>query len=110
MPGHSFRLVRDRSGNVLEFRYHLSPTQSFTVKRVGGQLQASSEDGDIEARPTRIAGVITSTLFQSITNLGEDGSLARDFADIFAWDVDFQRNVRPGDSFQILYERMYRQA
>jgi murein DD-endopeptidase MepM/ murein hydrolase activator NlpD len=39
--------------------------------------------------------VITSTLFQSITNLGEDGSLARDFADIFAWDVDFQRNVRP---------------
>jgi murein DD-endopeptidase MepM/ murein hydrolase activator NlpD len=110
MPGHSFRLVRDRSGKVLEFRYHLSPTQSFTVKRVGGALVASSEDGDLEARPTRIAGVITSTLFQSITNLGEDGSLARDFADIFAWDVDFQRGVRPGDSFQILYERLYREA
>jgi murein DD-endopeptidase MepM/ murein hydrolase activator NlpD len=109
-PGHSFRLVRDRSGTVLEFRYHLSPTESFTVKRVGGELRATAEDGDLEARATRIAGVITSTLFQSITNLGEDGSLARDFADIFAWDVDFQRNVRPGDSFQILYERLYREA
>jgi murein DD-endopeptidase MepM/ murein hydrolase activator NlpD len=110
MPGHSFKLVRDASGNVLEFRYHLSPTQSYTVKRVGGVLQASSEDGELEARATRIAGVITSTLYQSITNLGEDGSLARDFADIFAWDVDFQRNVRPGDSYQILYERLYREA
>ena len=54
--------------------------------------------------------MITSTLFQSITNLGEDGSLARDFADIFAWDVDFQRKVRPGDSYQILYERLYREV
>jgi hypothetical protein len=27
-PGHSFRLVRDRSGHVLEFRYHLSPTRA----------------------------------------------------------------------------------
>ena len=54
--------------------------------------------------------MITSTLYQSITNLGEDGSLARDFADIFAWDVDFQRKVRPGDSFQILYERLYREV
>jgi murein DD-endopeptidase MepM/ murein hydrolase activator NlpD len=109
-PGQSFRLVQDASGNVLEFRYHLSPTQSFMVKRVGGSLQVTSDDGDLEARPSRIAGVVTSTLFQSMTNLGEDGSLARDFADIFAWDVDFQRNIHPGDSYQILYERLYREA
>src|SRR5207247_77984 len=82
----------------------------FTVKRVGGELQVTSDDGDLEARSMRIAGVVTSTLFQSITNLGEDGSLARDFADIFAWDVDFQRNIHPGDSYQILYERLYREA
>ena len=109
-PGQSYRLVQDRAGNVQEFRYHVSPTQSFTVARVDGALRVSSEDGDLEPRSTRIAGVITSTLYQSITNLGEDGSLARDFADIFAWDVDFQRKVRPGDSFQILYERLYREV
>jgi len=77
---------------------------------VKGELVASTEDGDLEPRSTRIAGIITSTLFEAITNLGEDGSLARDFADIFAWDVDFQRRVRPGDSFQILYERLYREV
>jgi murein DD-endopeptidase MepM/ murein hydrolase activator NlpD len=107
-PGQSYKLVLDESGKVEEFRYFVSPTQSYTVSRVGHVLRASTEEGDLEARSTRIAGVITSTLYQSITNLGEDGSLARDFADIFAWDVDFQRKVRPGDSYQILYERLYR--
>jgi murein DD-endopeptidase MepM/ murein hydrolase activator NlpD len=108
-PGQSYRLVRDGAGNVQEFRFHASPVQTFTVTRTrGGEFKASTEEGDLEPRSTRIAGVITSTLFQSITNLGEDGSLARDFADIFAWDVDFQRKVRPGDSYQILYERLYR--
>jgi murein DD-endopeptidase MepM/ murein hydrolase activator NlpD len=109
-PGQTYRLLQDRAGNVQEFRYSVSPTQVLTVKRVNGVLRASSEEGELDARSTRIAGVITSTLYQSITNLGEDGSLARDFADIFAWDVDFQRKVRPGDSFQILYERLYRQS
>jgi murein DD-endopeptidase MepM/ murein hydrolase activator NlpD len=107
-PGQSYKLVLDASGKVEEFRYYVSPTQSYTVSRVGGVLRASTEEGDLDARSTRIAGVITSTLYQSITNLGEDGSLARDFSDIFAWDVDFQRKVRPGDSYQILYERLYR--
>ncbi|HKA14751.1 MAG TPA: peptidoglycan DD-metalloendopeptidase family protein, partial [Myxococcota bacterium] len=108
MPGHSYRLILDGKGNVQEFRYHVSPLQSFTVKRVQGELVASTEEGDLDGRSTRIAGVITSTLYQAITNLGEDGSLARDFADIFAWDVDFERELRPGDNFQILYERLYR--
>jgi murein DD-endopeptidase MepM/ murein hydrolase activator NlpD len=107
-PGQSYRLMEDGTGNLQEFRYYVSPLQSFTVRRVGRELRAISEDGDLAARSARIAGVITSTLYQSITNLGEDGSLARDFADIFAWDVDFQRKVRPGDSYQILYERLYR--
>jgi murein DD-endopeptidase MepM/ murein hydrolase activator NlpD len=109
-PGQSYRLLQDASGNVQEFRYRVSPTQSFTVSRVNGVLRVSSEDGDLAPRSTRIAGVITSTLYQSITNLGEEGSLARDFADIFAWDVDFQKKVRPGDSYQILYERLYREV
>src|SRR5262249_50781384 len=49
-PGHSFKLVQDQTGTVLEFRYDLSPTQSLTVKRVGSVLQVSSDDGDLEAR------------------------------------------------------------
>lgn len=107
-PGHSFRLVRDGTGEIVEFRYRLSETEGWSLVRHGDRYAVSRDLVELEARSTRIAGVITSTLYQSITNLGEDGQLARDFADIFAWDVDFQRSVHPGDSYQILYERLYR--
>ena len=107
-PGHSYRLVQDGSGELVEFRYRLSETDGFTLVRQGDRFAVGRDMADLEARSTRIAGVITSTLYQSITNLGEDGQLAHDFADIFAWDVDFQRAVHPGDSYQILYERLYR--
>ncbi len=109
-PGQQFRLVQDGEGNVVEFRYRLSPTDGFTLRPEAGGFSVTRDEAELEARPTRIAGVVTSTLYQSITNLGEDGSLARDFADIFAWDVDFQRAVQPGDSYQILYERLYREV
>src|SRR5262249_37779440 len=55
----------------------------------------------------RIAGVVTSSLYGAIQDLGEDRELAEDFAEIFAWDVDFSRGVHRGDEFSILYERLY---
>ena len=107
-PGHSYRLVQDGAGELIEFRYRTSLTDGYTLTRLGEGFHVTRDEVELEPRSTRIAGVITSTLYQSITNLGEDGQLARDFSDIFAWDIDFQRAVQPGDSYQILYERLYR--
>jgi murein DD-endopeptidase MepM/ murein hydrolase activator NlpD len=55
----------------------------------------------------RIAGLVTSSLYGAIEQLGEDRELAEDFSAIFAWDVDFSRGARRGDEFSILYERLY---
>ena len=109
-PGHEYRLVADGEGRLVEFRYRISKTKGWYVARHDDGFHVLEQAEELEARPTRIAGVITSTLYESITHLGEDGQLARDFADIFAWDVDFQRTVQPGDSYQILYERLYRKG
>ena len=62
----------------------------------------------LEPRPARIAGVVSSNLYEAVKELGESTELAADFADIFAWDVDFSRSVQPGDEFRIVYERLYR--
>jgi len=51
--------------------------------------------------------VVASSLYDAVEALGERPVLARDIADIFAWDVDFARSVRPGDEFAALYERLY---
>ncbi len=106
-PGHRFRLVQDEAGDILEFRYFTSETDGYQLLRVGDELVAARDAVDLRPRITRIAGVVTSTLHGSVVNLGEKGQLANDFSDIFAWDIDFSRSVRPGDEFRILYERLY---
>ncbi len=55
-----------------------------------------------------ISGVIDASLFAAVDAIGEKPALAMDLADIFAWQVDFFRDLRKGDSFAVLVEKYYR--
>lgn len=107
-PGHRFWLTRDAEGSLLEFRYQVSDLESFVLRREGDEYRAAHEEAEL--RPVRawIAGVVTSNLHDAVVQLGEQGQLANDFSEIFAWDLDFTRSVRSGDEFRILYERLFR--
>ena len=50
-----------------------------------------------------VAGVIQSSLSQTIEELGITHELTNKFVDIFAWQVDFQR-LQKGDRFKLIYE------
>jgi murein DD-endopeptidase MepM/ murein hydrolase activator NlpD len=107
--GHSFRLAQDDAGRVVDFRYRVSNTSSYHLRRLGDDsYEVAREEAVLVPRSARIAGVVENSLYETVTLLGENGQLARDFADVFAWDIDFERSVQPGDTFEILYERLYR--
>ena len=106
-PGHSYRFAQDAEGRVVEFRYSTSPMEGFTLVLEGDHYVVHRDELRLEPREVRIAGVVTTSLHDAIKALGESPQLASDFADIFAWDIDFTRSVRPGDEFRILYERLY---
>lgn len=57
----------------------------------------------VELRERQIAGVIGSTLAETIDLLGISPELTNRFVDIFAWQIDFQRLQR-GDRFKLFYE------
>jgi hypothetical protein len=107
-PGHVFRLSQYPDGTLMGFDYQTSSTSGYRMVRVGDGFQVKRQEVELVPRPALIAGVVTTSLYSAITALGEQGQLARDFADVFAWDIDFQRSVRPGDAFQIVYERLHR--
>ncbi|MEJ2199794.1 MAG: peptidoglycan DD-metalloendopeptidase family protein, partial [Desulfuromonadaceae bacterium] len=45
-----------------------------------------------------------------VAELGEEPELALALADIFAWDVDFVRDIRVGDAFSARVEKRYREG
>lgn len=107
-PGDHYRLGQDSDGRVLDFRYSTSPEKSFYLAWEGTRYTVREDHAPLRTQLAKVSGVIQTSLYDGIVGLGEQSALASAFADVFAWDIDFSRSVRPGDDFQILYERLYR--
>ena len=107
-PGDFYALIRDASGQVLSFEYQRGRAELYRVERdPAGNLVASHEAAPLERRVLELGGVVKSSLFDAITDLGEGAELVHAFADIFAWDFDFSTQTRPGDDFRIVFEKFY---
>lgn len=52
-----------------------------------------------------VAGIIKSSLSQTIEEMGISHELTNKFVDIFAWQIDFQR-LQKGDVFKLVYEEI----
>ena len=106
--GQTFRLTQDESGQILEFHYQTTATRSFRLTREGEDYAVHVQEAVLRPQPARITGIVTTNLHDAFEELGEDPRLAGDFSEIFAWDIDFSRNVHSGDEFRLVYERLYR--
>jgi murein DD-endopeptidase MepM/ murein hydrolase activator NlpD len=108
-PGDGFRLKLDANGEVESFIYRITKLVHYELTRAAnGDYAVARLETKLTPRQTMVAGVVTSSLYGAITGLGAGPQLANDFADVFAYDMDFSRMVQPGDEFRILYERLYR--
>ncbi len=106
-PGDRFEVALDEDGQLVRFDYERSALERYVLTRVGEEFAAERIEPDIRITQSRIAGVVNGSLYEAVAALGESTDLAADFADVFAWDVDFSRSVQPGDEFTILYERKH---
>lgn len=61
-----------------------------------------------DVREELLSATIVASLFDAVVSHGESETLAVNLADIFAWDIDFIRDIQPGDSFKVLVEKRSR--
>ncbi len=54
-----------------------------------------------------VKGTIENNLFEAMYKAGEDAELAANLASIFEWEIDFFKDLRPGDRFIILVEKRF---
>ena len=62
-------------------------------------------DKILEKKNFLAKGVIKNSLYNSAQQQGVDPEIIIEFARIFGFEIDFQRDIRENDEFQILYER-----
>lgn len=108
-PGHGYRLEQNAEGEIEFFRYRISSIIDYELSLdEDGGYTVVRDEAVLWTRQTMVAGIVTSSLYGAITDLGAGPQLASDFTDVFAYDVDFSRMIRVGDEFRILYEQLFR--
>jgi murein DD-endopeptidase MepM/ murein hydrolase activator NlpD len=72
-----------------------------------GAFQAKSIERPLTARAVRADGVIESSLYLAGRRAQVPPGVLAKLIRIFSFDVDFQRDVQPGDSFEVMFERLH---
>ena len=75
----------------------------YFVFHFGDSLLVETCQREVKTQERQVAGVIESSLSETIENLGISHELTNKFVDIFAWQVDFQR-LQKGDKFKMIYQ------
>lgn len=103
-------VVDDESGSsdtkLVALSFEPSVTQDVTLKRSdSGDFVAKTVDKPLTQKNTRVAGTIDSSLFETAQESGLPVAVISDVIKTFSYDVDFQRDIHDGDSFEVYYER-----
>lgn len=110
-PGHSFSLalVAPRPGTppiVEELRFTPEIAKDVVVARTETGFEARLEERPLTRGTVRRAGKIDSSLYTAALESGVPMRVLGNMIDIFSFDIDFQREVQPGDSFALMYDEM----
>ena len=76
----------------------------FVTPSFHGDWTATELKARLQRTVSRIEAPIETSIYEAALKLGARDQQVVDFASIFAYDVDFQREIYPGDTFEIVYE------
>ncbi len=93
---------------LVGFEYEIDSTERLVVSLQGDRPEIRKEAIPLEVRQVTIHGTIEGSLWATMQALGESPDLIVRLANLFAWDVNFHRDIQPGDSFQIIVDKRFR--
>jgi murein DD-endopeptidase MepM/ murein hydrolase activator NlpD len=120
-PGQQLRLTFEESEDVLAaageeaaqpslLALALQPSVDADVQVVrarDGSFNAAEQERPLRMEVEGAAGVIDDSLFAAADAAGVPIPALIEVIRIFSFDVDFQREIQPGDGFEVLYEAYY---
>ncbi|WP_051617052.1 M23 family metallopeptidase [Desulfonatronovibrio hydrogenovorans] len=62
---------------------------------------------ELQAKPARAEAEITSSLYNAAVSAGIPVDVLMQMIRAYSFDVDFQRDIRPGDAFEVLFEEQF---
>lgn len=86
---------------------HTPNDKTVTVHNKDGAWQAKAEKRELVTKRFTAVGTISDSLFESGNRAGLSDRLTMELIEIFSWEYDFTRELRPGDTFKVVFEKIY---
>jgi len=96
--------VRRSSSTNEELYYPVDDERELYLSKHGKAWKAEMRSRVAFSRVTAFEGEIRDNLFSDAARAGMDDRTTMNLVDIFAWDIDFVRDLRNGDRFRVLTE------
>ncbi len=97
----------DTGRRLLGLSFDLSFDHEIRVTRgVDGSYDATKAERPQHREMVRLAGTIDDSLYLAANRVAMPQDVTAGLIKMFSWDVDFQRDLRPGDAFETLFEEV----
>ena len=97
--------LEDGTNTVVNLKYPISNTTSIEIRKSQNNFEVKENILQLYKKEVVVKNIIKNNLYSSAVESGIEPNIIVEFARIFGFEVDFQRDIRQGDWFEILYEK-----
>lgn len=105
-PEHRWSLGFEDDQPV-RFTLTVSPIEIYDVENLLAEPQVVQREVETLQEWSIVEGRIEDSLFRALSHEPQGHVLAMKLANVFAWDLDFYKDPRTGDSFDLLVEKEF---
>ena len=95
----------DGTNTLVNFIYPINNTSSVEVRKYKNSFLVKENILQLYKKEVVVKNLIKNNLYSAAVDSGVEPNIIIEFARIFGFEVDFQRDIRKGDWFEILYEK-----
>ena len=100
-----FKKLEDGSNTIVNLLFPINNTSSIEVRKSQNDFLITENILKLYKKEVVVKNVINNNLYSSAIKSGIEPNIIIEFARIFGFEVDFQRDIRKGDWFEIFYEK-----
>ena len=101
-----FEILTDKkNGDIIRLTVNLDNINSLHIFKEDKKFVANKIEKVLYKKTVLAEGIIKSSLFKAAQKEDIDAEVIVDFARIYGFEIDFQRDIRKNDIFQIVYDK-----
>jgi len=99
-------IIKEESevNKIVSLSYVINAITTVEIKRIKDGFDINEITLKLEKKEIVLSNTIKNNLYSSAVEVGIEPNIIVEFANMFGFEVDFQRDIRSGDKFEIYYE------